>query len=224
MKKTLLAGLSVVGLLAAGSAMAADLPSRTYQPAAPVAAVPLFTWTGFYAGVNAGYGFGDFTRDGGILFDEADGFIAGGQIGYNYQIGQFVVGLEGDLQYSDISASPSGTGLALGLGGSDATINYFGTIRGRLGVAFDRALVYATGGYAFGEAEVSIPGIGSDDNMHNGWALGAGIEYAFTNNLTAKAEYLYVDLENKNFTPGPGVTARAGAEFSVVRAGLNYKF
>ncbi len=217
MKKTLFAGAAALALLAAGSAVAADLPNRRAAPAPAVAYAPAFTWTGFYLGVNAGYGFGEFTRDG-RNFDDPSGFVGGGQVGYNYQIGQFVAGIEGDLQYSDLKGDGVGV-----FAGSEAEVEYYGTIRGRLGFAFDRALVYATGGYAFGQANVSIPGLGSDDNTHNGWALGAGIEYAFTNNITAKAEYMYVDLENKNFTLG-GATAKAGAEFSTVRAGLNYKF
>lgn len=213
MKTTLLAAVSALGILAAGAAAAADLPSRRSAPA-PVSYAPAFTWTGFYAGVNAGYGFGDFTRDG-RNFDDANGFIGGGQIGYNYQIGQFVAGLETDLQYSGIEADGRGPFF-----GASAELSYFGTIRGRLGVAFDRALIYGTGGFAYGQSEIKALGL-SDDQTHTGWALGAGIEYAFTNNITAKAEYLYVDLENEKFFNN---TVRAGAELSTIRAGVNYKF
>jgi outer membrane immunogenic protein len=219
MKKTLFAAVSALSMLAAGAALAADLPNRRAAPAAPAfAAPPTFTWTGFYIGANAGYGFGEFSKDG-RLFDDADGFVGGGQVGFNYQIGQFVAGLEADLQGADMKAG--GGPLILG---SQAKIEYFGTVRGRLGVAFDRALVYVTGGYAFGQAKVSIPGLLiSDDNMHNGYTVGGGIEYAFTNNISLKGEYLYVNLEDKNFT-GLGLgTAKAGAEFSVVRAGVNYR-
>ncbi len=217
MKKTLFAGVSALGLLAAGTALAADLPNRRVAPSSPVYAAPMFTWTGLYAGVNAGYGFGKFTRDG-RNFDDPSGFVGGGQIGYNQQFGQFVAGVEADLQYADLTANGR---TFLAPIGSKAELDYFGTIRGRLGVAFDRALVYATGGYAYGGSTVSIPFVGSDDAFHNGYTLGGGIEYAFTNNVTAKAEYLYTDLENKKFFNN---TVRAGAEFSTIRAGVNYKF
>ncbi len=222
MKNILLAGVSAIGLLATGLvAQAADIPSRREAPPAPFASVPVFTWTGFYVGANAGYSFGRFTRDG-RLFDDPDGFSGGGQIGYNYQIGQFVVGLEADLQASDLKANG---GLLLPAG-SQAKVDYFGTVRGRLGItAFERALLYVTGGYAYGQGKLSIPLFGSDDNMHSGYALGAGVEYALTNNWTIRGEYLYTDLEEKTYTTPTGVLlGRAGGEFSTIRAGVNYKF
>lgn len=188
MKKILLSSVALLGL--ATGAMAADLPSRVAP--APVAVVPVFTWTGFYVGVNAGYGWtvDDTVTINGTTYDiDADSFVGGAQVGYNYQIGSFVVGVEGDLQWADFG------------GDSD----WFSTVRARAGVAFDRALVYATGGFAF-----------ADDA--NGWSLGGGLEYAFTDNLTAKIEGLYVNLDVD--TP----VGDYDAEIGVVRAGLNYKF
>jgi len=197
MKKILLSSVALLGLTA--GAMAADLPSR-YAPAPIVAAAPIFTWTGFYVGVNAGFGWStdDEVTIGGTTFvvDDEIGFVGGAQAGYNYQIGSFVVGLEGDIQYADFGGEVDG---AFDNG------DWFGTIRARAGVAFDRALVYATGGFAF-----------ADDA--NGWTLGGGIEYAFTNNLSAKVEGLYVNLDTD--TP----FGSYDNEFGVVRAGLNYKF
>ncbi len=220
MKKTLLAAVSALAILGTGAAIAADLPSRSRAPVAPAYVPPAFTWTGFYVGVNAGYSFGRFTQDG-RLFNDPDGFSGGGQIGYNQQFGQFVAGLEADFQGADLKA---GGGAFLPVG-SSAQVDYFGTVRGRLGVAFDRALIYATGGYAFVNAKVSIPGVVSDDNIHNGYALGAGIEYALTNNLTLRGEYMYIDVEKKTFSSFAGApVARAGADFSTVRAAVNYKF
>ena len=229
MKKILLSSVALLGLTA--TAMAADLPSRRAAPAPIIAAVPVFTWTGFYLGVNAGYGWhtGDVNvtlPSGAILQSENEGgFVGGGQVGYNYQIGSFVVGVEADIQYADI-----GDDFDFGLLGVPAfarvdndSNNYFGTVRARAGVAFDRALVYVTGGFAYGD----IGGFGSDTN--GGWTLGGGVEYAFTNNLTAKVEGLYVNLDrnNERFLVGlPAGTLVNGnnAEFGVVRAGLNYKF
>jgi outer membrane immunogenic protein len=215
MKKILLASVALFGF--AGAASAADLPVRSAPPAPIVAAVPVFTWTGFYVGVNAGYGWND-SGDGDLVFegetivgdsDNDGGFIGGGQIGYNYQIGSFVVGLEGDIQYADFGGVNYDFG-PLGIYENDND-DWFGTVRARAGVAFDRALIYATGGFAF------------TDNR-NGWTVGGGLEYAFTNNLSAKIEGLYVNLEEEDFTFA-GTTFNTGeTDFGVVRAGLNFRF
>src|SRR5215211_1928236 len=202
MKKILLASVALLGF--AGAASAADLPVRAAPPAPIIAAVPVFTWTGFYVGVNAGYGWNtndDFIFND-VRYDLGDdgGFVGGAQAGYNYQIGSFVVGLEGDIQYADFG----GDDVVLS-DGSVADFNnsdWFGTVRARAGVAFDRALIYATGGFAF-----------ADDAT--GWTVGGGLEYAFTNNLSAKIEGLYVNLDNDDDFPGfDGET-----DFGVVRAG-----
>lgn len=221
MKRILIASAALVAL--ASGAVAADLPSRAQAPAAPFAPLaPAFTWTGFYAGVNAGYAWGDFTGTGGRLFDEADGFVGGGQLGYNAQFGQFVVGLETDLQWMGVDADRTVVG---GLPvGSEASLDYFGTVRARAGVALDRTLVFATGGLAYGGSDVAVAGFGSDDNTHVGWTVGAGAEYAFTNNLTFKGEYLYTDLDEETVRIPGLAPVTAGAEFSTVRAGVNYKF
>ncbi len=207
MKKILLASVALFGF--AGAASAADLPVRSAPPAPIVAAVPVFTWTGFYVGVNAGYGWNanDDITIGGVRFDLDDdgGFVGGAQAGYNYQIGSFVVGLEGDIQYADFGGEDIvlSDGSVVDFNNSD----WFGTVRARAGVAFDRALIYATGGFAF-----------ADDAT--GWTVGGGLEYAFTDNLSAKIEGLYVNLDqDDNFL---GVDN--DAEFGVVRAGLNFRF
>ena len=236
MKKILLSSVALLSLTA--GAMAADLPSRR-APAPIIAAVPVFTWTGFYVGVNAGYGWnsgsnryvdpafgyaGDSGSDGG--------FIGGGQIGYNYQIGSFVIGVETDLQYANVGNKSSGYYTTGGYyyGGDDSD-GYFGTVRARAGVAFDRALIYVTGGLAYGDLGNNnyyglnttnyYYGGGNDSNW--GWTLGGGVEYAFTNNLTAKVEGLYVNLDTKN-SGGLYYNGNGDTEFGVVRAGPNYKF
>jgi outer membrane immunogenic protein len=209
MKKILLSSVALLGL--ASGAMAADLPSRR-APAPIIAAVPVFTWTGFYVGVNAGYGWNtnDSITVGGVRFDLDDegGFVGGAQAGYNYQIGSFVVGLEGDIQYADFGGDDRFDFDRDGIVDDDFNnSDWFGTVRARAGVAFDRALIYATGGFAF-----------ADDAT--GWTVGGGLEYAFTNNLSAKVEGLYVNLDqDDNFL---GIDN--DAEFGVVRAGLNFRF
>ena len=223
MKKILLASVALFGF--AGAATAADLPVRAAPPAPVFSAVPVFTWTGFYVGVNAGYGWQD-SNDGSVFVpggtipgvagggtivygdDNGDGFVGGGQIGYNYQIGSFVVGLEGDIQYADFGGDDRFDFDRDGIADDDFNnSDWFGTVRARAGVAFDRALIYATGGFAF-----------ADDAT--GWTVGGGLEYAFTNNLSAKVEGLYVNLDqDDNFL---GIDN--DAEFGVVRAGLNFRF
>lgn len=245
MKKLLMAGVAIAAL--STSAMAADLPARS-APSAPVYAAPLFTWTGFYVGVNAGYGFGDSGNDNGVFIgptffpsvgrDNSDGFVGGGQIGYNQQVNNFVFGIEADLQYADLGRDESLGFIAppgVYVSGSRG-IEWFGTVRGRLGVAFDRFLVYATGGLAYGGGDDSssfgFVANGNDD-VEFGWTLGGGAEYAFTNNLTFRVEGLYVNIDRGNangfvvspagvVTPVGGSTGEDG--FGVVRAGLNWKF
>jgi len=220
MKKYLLASVAALGLVAAGAASAADLPSRKGPVVAP-AYVPVFTWTGFYVGANAGYGWGNVnagdTFFGGrtISIGDVDGFIGGGQVGYNYQIGQFVVGAEADIQGADLNSGSS-------VFGDRVRTEYFGTVRARVGLAFDRFMPYVTGGWAYGNVKTTVGGLGSTDKTHTGgYAIGAGLEYAFTNNLIAGVEYLYVDLGEKNvFNSG----IKVGTDFSVVRARLSYKF
>ncbi|MEZ0167560.1 outer membrane protein [Microvirga sp. TS319] len=256
----LLAGTAVVAT--ASATLAADLPSRVAPAPLPaIAAVPLFTWTGFYAGVNAGYGFsnhdddsigvpvgtftGAFAATSGTVAAKEDngGFVGGGQIGYNYQIGQFVVGVETDLQFADIGNAGRDATFTVATGAFPAgftpragrdSLDYFGTVRARAGVAFDRALVYVTGGYAYGGYDLDGAISSSGDDVRHGYAVGGGVEYAFTNNLTAKVEGMYVDLNNTRggyIGTGPGGTGvyvvdarRQENDFGVIRAGLNYKF
>jgi outer membrane immunogenic protein len=199
MKKLLIASVASFALL--GAAQAADLPSTSEPAFTPAPApAPLFTWTGFYGGINVGYGFGQFTGAGAAL-DNADGFLGGLQAGYNYQINNIVVGLEGDWQLANIEDGP-------------ASIENFGTVRARLGFAADRFMPYVTGGYAFANTDVA-----GESGFHNGWTVGAGVEYAWTDNITTKLEGLYADFGNDTFAIGD-----AGAETFIIRTGLNFKF
>jgi len=210
MTKFLLAAL-MAGV--ASSAMAADLPTRKAPPAPMSYAPPVFSWTGFYVGVNGGWG---GTSGGGDLGSPTGGLV-GGTVGYNYQIGQFVAGLEGDWDWADINKSGS-NGTA---GAYSNKIDSLVTARARAGVALDRALLYVTAGYAGADDKVSaaIPGVSSTD-WRSGGAFGAGVEYAFTNNISAKAEYIYAPFESKTYASG----VKSNLDLSLVRAGLNYKF
>jgi outer membrane immunogenic protein len=205
-------------------AIAADVPGRrNAQPVYKSAVPPAFTWTGFYLGANAGTTWGDFTK-GGKYLDPKMAFTAGLTAGYNQQFGQFVAGLEGDYNYSGLSGKGvSAPFVPISVKGS---LTSFGTARVRLGMTFDRALVYATGGYAFGFSSLSNGAIKSTDT-HHGYVIGAGLEYAFTQNISAKAEYLYMPLgagksipAANNLLTGP----KTGIDASVIRAGVNYRF
>ncbi len=208
---------TAISTAAVSAASAADLPSRYAAPAPIMAVAPVFTWTGFYVGVNAGVGFNSGDNDlvfgDTTIFSDSDddaSFIGGGQVGYNYQIGSFVVGVEGDLQWADFGSSTYNFGPVLGTYTVDSD-DWFGTVRARAGVAFDRALIYATGGWAF------------TDNR-NGWTVGGGIEYAFTNNLSAKLEGLYVNLDSDDFEFAGTTFSTGDTDFGLVRAGLNFRF
>ncbi len=213
MNKVLLAAL-MAGV--ASSAMAADLPTRKAPPAPQVyAAPPVFTWTGFYVGVNGGWGGGT----GGKDFGNVDGGLVGGTVGYNYQINnQFVVGVEGDWDWADLKKDGTNA-----LGYYHNKIDDLVTARVRAGYTIDRALLYVTGGYAGADDKISLPGDFSKTDWRSGGVIGAGIEYAFTNNISAKAEYLYAPLGDKTYWNG-STSAKSDANLSLVRAGLNYRF
>ncbi|MFG1392104.1 outer membrane protein [Xanthobacter agilis] len=233
MKRFLLATVALAALSA--PAAAADLATK--YPVKAIAA-PVFSWTGFYIGANFGYGGDKFSQDlvalgvtVGSVDTQSSGWMVGGQLGYNYQFANnVVVGLETDLQWANISGQSSG----INLGGTNwiagSNVDYFGTIRARLGYAFDRFLPYITGGAAYGNIQHTlIEGYGvypslSGSNTSWGWTIGAGAEYAITNNWTFKAEYLYVDLGSSNSGALDLVTLNSSAKFNTMRAGVNYKF
>lgn len=212
MKKVLLAAL-MAGV--ASSAMAADLPSRKAPMApAPVYAPPIFSWTGFYVGVNGGWAGGS----GGGDFGSPTGGLVGGTVGYNYQVGQFVAGLEGDWDWADLKKDGTNA-----LGTYSNKIDDLLTARARAGIAIDRALLFVTAGYAGADVHTTIPTVLSSTDWRSGGAFGGGIEYAFTNNISAKAEYLYAPFAGQSFSSG-GTTVKSDINLSLVRAGLNYKF
>jgi outer membrane immunogenic protein len=211
MKKILLAAL-LAGV--ASSASAADLPTHKAAPApAPYYAPQAFSWTGFYIGANGGWAGGS----GGGDFGSPTGGLIGGTVGYNYQVNQFVVGLESDLDWADLHNNGANA-----LGAYSDKVDSLFTARARAGIALDRALIFATAGYAGVEDRISAPGLSQTD-WRNGGAIGGGIEYAFTNNISAKAEYIYVPLMSKSYNV-LGAAGTSDLDLSVVRAGLNYKF
>ncbi|ODT08379.1 MAG: hypothetical protein ABS35_44370 [Kaistia sp. SCN 65-12] len=251
--RSLLRTATMVSVIALGTA-GANAADLTYEPA-PVAP-EAFNWTGFYVGVHGGIGGGDFDTQlryyesevefrrqvspyGYDLSDNAFGAFGGAQIGYNYQFAtNWVVGAEADIAASGIKAEHSESS-SDGYSSSkyEAQIDWFGTIRGRLGYAWDNVLFYGTGGAAYGKVKFSgnesyywgeySRGF-SESETKWGWTAGVGVEYGITKNITLKTEYLYVDLgtvtaENVPMGEGYG-QAKLDTAFHTLKAGLNYKF
>jgi len=224
MKKILLATVALAAL--AAPAGAADLAARPYTKA-PVAA-PLPTWAGFYIGAMGGYA---SQTDDGIK-----GGFAGGTVGYNWQQGAVVFGLEADAAWADINQSVAGAIFVPGVGlvgaNASAKIQDWGTVRGRIGYAFGPTLLYATGGYAWADTKLSFgsPGVFSvsDSQVHSGWTVGAGAEWMFAPQWSLKGEYLYKSFGSENYTfnvLGVSATAASGSyDIHSVQVGVNYHF
>ena len=261
MKKFLITATALSGLLSfAGSASAADV---AIEPAA-------YDWTGFYLGANGGYGWdadgsnelstdnntpvnlGDsieFSR-GSIGDLDSEGWFGGLQTGYNLQSGMIVFGAEADIQLSDINDSISGDfsnpdGTVPLSGATSLDLDWFGTVRGRLGVAFDRLLIYGTGGVAFGGIDTSMDALEPPAELFEthlnssgtevGYVIGAGAEFAFNDSWTMKLEYQYIDFGTVSdnapvfdigTTDPTGETASSDidAAFHTVRLGINFSF
>jgi outer membrane immunogenic protein len=224
--------------LFASSAFAADLAPVAAEPVAPVY-VP-FSWTGFYAGAHIGYAWGNEkdTLSGaatplppppGDSFN-VDGVIGGLHAGYNYQFENtgFVVGVEGDIDVSSINGDDRLL-TAAGFNRLSMDNRWQGSIRARAGYAFDRFLVYATGGVAFGDVKEHwnlFDGglVGSSTKTRTGWTAGGGVEYAFDDHWIGRAEVRYADFGKSNFNVGGGARFRAGFNETVGLLGVSYKF
>jgi outer membrane immunogenic protein len=219
MRRLLVALIASVGFSCAASA--ADLPARMYTKAPAYA--PAFNWTGFYIGANAGYGWASISDSLGSS-DGFDGFIGGGQIGYNWQgVGSpWVFGLEADFQ-----GSAQGQDATAGIFTASLDMPWFATLRGRVGyAAWDRGMIYATGGVALTQIKASVSALGttvSSDDTQAGWTLGAGIEQMFYDRWSAKLEYLYVDSGDSSVTLF-GTTVDGRAKNNILRVGVNYHF
>jgi len=270
-----LKGVAAAALTVAGAvaAQAGDLPTRKEAPA-PVFVPPPFTWTGFYVGVNAGgiwpsgsrnatlfapatFAFPVSTFFPGGLGSQSAGFAGGGQAGYNWQTGAFVLGVETDFDGSTLSKSFNNVGApftaAGALTGDFLTVNgknsltWLGTTRGRVGFVAtpdNRLMIYGTGGVAYGGGNSQFSVFdhttgsfwsGNPSGSRVGWVIGGGVEYAITNNITIKGEYLYADLGSSSFNslgnaasaiafPGVSVGGKVAYNASIFRAGVNYKF
>jgi outer membrane immunogenic protein len=225
MKRMIFAGLGLLACGAfAGSAAAADMSPRYPQQQpylkAPMYA-PAFSWTGFYLGVNGGGGWGtsNWDRTGNL---DLSGGVIGGTAGFNWQMGQVVLGVEGDADWSGVS----GTTSTFCPAGCATRNDWLGTVRGRVGYSFDRFLPYLTGGLAAGDIKATTPGFAGATQTNLGWALGAGVEAAIVANWSAKIEYLHVDLGSFNCALSCGLVSPDNVSFKadLVRGGVNYRF
>jgi outer membrane immunogenic protein len=222
MKKLLIAAIAAATFCAT-SALAADLPTKAPAIAAPV---PMLNWTGFYIGIEGGGAWGTSRHDfpGGFgthsPFDVSGGLF-GGTVGYNWQAGNFLLGLEGDLSWASSKGSTVGVTPCTG-GPCTSNLTWLGTARGRAGYVFGMWMPYVTGGLASGNLD-TCENLTCSSDTHTGWTIGGGIEARFMGNWSAKAEYLYADLGSHNayfFIAQHTATLTE----NIVRFGLNYKF
>lgn len=237
--RTLLGGLVITAgtALSLGSAAAADLP----VPAAPPAAAPVvygapnYSWTGFYLGAHIGGAYGASSWSdpitGGNNTSNSMGFLGGGQVGANVQFNALVLGIEGDFSWTG--------GMGLNNNGTDSLgnalntkPNWTSTVTGRIGMAFDRLLIYGKGGLALAQDQSSLTDLGGNvssvTSTRTGWTAGAGLEYALDNNWSARIEYDYLGFgsEALNFSTPllPAYSTNANLNIQEVKAGLDFKF
>ena len=229
-RNTALASAAAI-LASAGSAWAAD-PVVYEQAPEPVVAISAYDWSGVYIGIQGGYGWADLSDDGDFFLEdgldpsadsiELDGGFAGVYAGYNFQLDILVLGIEADANKAwmeedvdDFDGLPA-----------SFEIDWFGSVRGRLGYAFDRTLIFATAGVAFASVDYDLDEYDfSDSEDFVGWTAGLGVEHAFTDNLLARAEYRYYDFGSEEF--GDAGTFGAGdleLDMHTVSIGLAYKF
>jgi outer membrane immunogenic protein len=244
--------LSIAGFV--GAASAADLPARSYTKA-PVMVDPAYDWTGFYIGIEGG---GDWGRSQGYQNDPAasaaavaagrpallglaqtgginpNGGLVGGTVGYNYQFSNnIVIGIENDISWTNSKGTANFVAPFVTTDTAQTSQSWLDTLRGRLGFAWNRWMVFGTGGVAFTDEGFQLcnlaVGCAGQSKTVTGWAAGGGVEYAFAGNWSAKLEYLHADFGSQSFARTPIANGFFGARNltltdDIVRAGVNYKF
>jgi len=248
MKTVVLAGAVALSFGAAGAAFAADIPA----PAAPVVVAPAVTpapaasapydWSGAFVGVFGGVAAADFDY---AAFDGAGtemldigvtgrGLLGGVRAGYDFQFGSIVAGLSADIALTNIAAQLDGTIPGLGTAAISSELRYLGTVQARLGYAWDRLLVYAHGGLAYGETDQRLavtPAGGAvlaveldDSRVKLGWTAGAGAEYAITDRLSIATEYAFTDLGEDTLYADPALSVSEDLQFHTLTVGVNFRF
>jgi outer membrane immunogenic protein len=239
-------GAALVFIVTAGHALAADIAVRTPAPVVAPIYSPIYNWGGIYAGINGGGVFGSSSwSDPGNPFGSTGNFnvnggLIGGTLGVNYQAESWVFGAEGDFDWQSVKGSSSSSfctavgatnkGPSAGLSCTTQS-NWLGTIRGRVGYAWNNVLLYGTAGGAWANMKTTV--ISGETSNAFGWTAGAGVEYAFADFWSVKLEYLFVDFSSISctsggcgFNPPGGIPANDSVKFNenVIRVGVNFKF
>lgn len=207
MSRIALGAAALIVAASTASVQAADLPYGSRAPYTVSQPLNMYSWMGPYLGGNLGWAWGSVDNN----VTRPSGFVGGAQAGYNFQTGPWVFGVEGDLQ---------ATGASDTFAPWKFSNPWFGTVRGRAGYAFNNILFYGTAGLAFGELRGETFGL-SETHTNAGWTAGVGAEFGLTPNWSTKIEFLFVDLNDNNFTI-TGV--QNGYHFGLLRAGVNYRF
>jgi outer membrane immunogenic protein len=230
--KKLLSGIALGAFLAAAPAMAADLPARM-PVKAPEPVYTMYNWSGFYIGGHAGWGRGeaDLTVPAGTttVSRDTDGFLGGGQVGINWQTGQWVFGLEGSVSFLSKDNTDACTFGVAAITACSAEMKHFWRAGGRVGFAAGQTgnwLIYATGGFARAQFETSltIAGVTISDTVHHaGWYAGGGVEWGVAPNFVIGVEGYFARLGDE--TVGTGAfTRNVDLDVAVVQARASYKF
>jgi outer membrane immunogenic protein len=252
MSRLIPASIACIALIAVPAA-AADLPPAPAPYRAPVVAAPVYySWTGFYVGAHGGGAWADetstnvfaipgFAAAGFAVNSKASGAIGGGQAGFNYQFGSFVVGAEVDGSWSNANESVTFATLTPGVSGvAKSEMNWFATAALRAGFAVNDVLIYGKAGGAWMDVDytassvtapggVVIAGPVTFGNTRSGWMAGAGVEFGFWNNWSAKLEYNYFDFGTERYAFGPALgipatTVDVDTQVHLVKAGVNWRF
>lgn len=220
MRKVTLSLLAAAGLaLGLQSASAADLGRPVYKAPAP-AVVAAYNWSGFYIGGHLGGAWSseDLSALGLVGSTDPDGFIGGVQAGYNWQADRWVFGIEGDWSWSGADG-----GVATPFGTVSSDQNWYATLTGRLGYAWDNWMWYVKGGAAWVDAEYLFGALGTVSDTRVGWTLGTGVEWALAPQWSAKLEYNYLDFGKDTYALG-GAAFEADTQVHLIKAGINYRF
>lgn len=237
MLRTTIIGM-VTAATMASSAFAADIYKNDGGSLKDTPYAAAFSWTGFYLGANVGYAWGEndiSSADGGFDQDpvgiryDTDGVLAGVQVGYNWQRGHFVFGLEGDVGFLGAEGDKT-----VDDNFGETQLGAYGVLAARLGIASDRTLFYVKGGWALASVETNAGDLDGGevdeddvtklDETLSGFAIGGGVEYAFSQNWTVKAEYLYLNFGDEKSSNNDDDTFKHDIDLHTVKLGVNYKF
>lgn len=230
MRRHFLAFVAAAGLAGFGTAASAADMGRPVYKAAPAPVAHVYNWTGFYLGGHAGYAWGnkdwaDVVTGPFSVGHDVDGFLLGGQVGFNYQINSLVLGIEGDIAWT---GADGGTTTAR-FGGEtyNADMNWIGTLTGRVGFAFANWMIYGKGGFAWADEDLAYTRAGfaaSGSDTRTGWTIGAGVEYGLTDAWSVKLEYNYLDFGSRTVTFSPIDVFDVDQQIHTVKLGVNYRF